>query len=88
MFVKENPNIKKTFRGQGYNGVGGMVGKVNGLSGIVLQSNKLVLYTHCHSQKSNLVVSSLARIIGFRNVMDVIKASHIFLIYLLKGKNI
>ena len=36
-------------RGQGYDGAGGMAGKVNGLSRIVLQSNKLALYTHCHS---------------------------------------
>ena len=36
-------------RGQGYDQAGGMAGKVNGLSGIGLQSNKLALYTHCHS---------------------------------------
>ena len=30
-------------RGQGYDGAGDMAGKVNGLSGIVLQSNKLAL---------------------------------------------
>ena len=65
-------------RGQGYDGAGGMAGKVNGLSGIVLQSNKLALYTHCHSHRLNLVVSSLTRIIGFRNVMDAIKAISYF----------
>ena len=32
-------------RGQGYDGAGGIAGKVNGLSGIVLQSNKLASYT-------------------------------------------
>ena len=64
--------------GQGYDGAGGMAGKVNGLSGIVLQSNKLALYTHCHSHTLNLVVSSLTRIIGFRNVMDAIKAISFF----------
>ena len=65
-------------RGQGYDGAGGMAGKVNGLSGIVLQSNKLALYTHCHSHRLNLVVSSFTRIIGFRNVMDAIKAISYF----------
>ena len=66
-------------RGQGYNGAGGMTGKVSGLSGIVLQNNNLALYTHCHSPRLNLAVNSLSRIIGFRNVMDAIKAiSHIF----------
>ena len=65
-------------RGQGYDGAGGMAGKVNGLSGIVLQSNKLALYTHCHSHWLNLVVSSLTRIIGFKNVMDAIKAISYF----------
>ena len=30
-------------RGQGYDGAGDMAGKVNGLSGIVLQSHKLAL---------------------------------------------
>ena len=65
-------------RGQGYDGAGGMAGKVNGLSGIVLQSNKLALYTHCYSHRLNLVVSSLTRIIGFRNVMDAIKAISYF----------
>ena len=30
-------------RGQGYDGAGDMAGKVNGLSGIALQSNKLAL---------------------------------------------
>ena len=48
------------------------------ISGIVLQSNKLALYTHCHSHRLNLVVSSLTRIIGFRNVMDAIKAISYF----------
>ena len=43
-------------RGQGYDGAGDMAGKVNGLSGIVLQSNKLALYRHCHSHRLNLVV--------------------------------
>ena len=66
-------------RGQGYDGVGGMAGKVNGLLGIVLQSNKMALYRHCHSHKLNLVVSSLTRIIGCRNVMDAIKAISYFL---------
>ena len=61
-------------RGQGYNGAGGMAGKVSGLSGIVLQNNNLALYTHYHSPRLNLVVNSLSRIIGFRNVMDAIKA--------------
>ena len=65
-------------RGQGYDGAGGMAGKVNGLSGIVLQSNKLALYTHCHSHSLNFVVSSLTRIIGFRNFMDAIKAISYF----------
>ena len=65
-------------RGQGYDGAGGMAGKVNGLSGIVLQSNKLALYTHCHSHRLILVVNSLAGIIGFRNVMDAIKAISCF----------
>ena len=65
-------------RGQGYDGAGGMAGKVIGLSGIVLQSNKLALHTHCHSHRLNLVVSSLTRIIGFRNVMDAIKAISYF----------
>ena len=61
-------------RGQGYDGIGSMAGKVNGLLGIVLQSNKLALYTHCHSHRLNLAVSSLTRIKGFRNVMHAIKA--------------
>ena len=65
-------------RGQGYDGAGGMAGKVNGLSRIVLQSNKLALYTHCHSHWINLVVSSLTRIIGFKNVTDAIKAISYF----------
>ena len=47
---------------------------MNGLVGVVLQSNKMTLYTHCHSHISNLGVSSLSRIIGFRNVKDAIKA--------------
>ena len=50
-------------RGQAYDRAGGIAGKVNGLSEIVLQSNKLGFYTHCHSQRLNLVVSSLTRII-------------------------
>ena len=65
-------------RGKGYDGAGGMAVKVNGLSGIALQSNKLALYTHSHSHRLNLVVSSLTRIIGFRNVMDAIKAISYF----------
>ena len=65
-------------RGQGYDGIGGMAGKVNGLLGIVLQSNKLALYTHCHSHRLNLAVSSLTRIKGFRNVMHAIKAISYF----------
>ena len=58
--------------GQGYDEAGGMAWKVNGLSVIVLQSNKLALYTHCHSRKLNIVVSFLTRIIGSRNVIDAI----------------
>ena len=65
-------------RGQGYDGTGGMAGKVNGLSGILLQSNKLALYMHCHSHRLNLVVSSLTRTIALRNVMDAIKAISYF----------
>ena len=66
-------------RGQGYDEAGGITRRVNGLSGIVLQSNKFALYTHCHSHRLNLVVSSFTRIIGFRNVMDAIKAiSYLF----------
>ena len=65
-------------RGQGYDEAEGMAGKVNGLSGIVLQSNKLALYRHCHSHRLNLVVSSLTRIIGCRNVMDAMKAISYF----------
>ena len=65
-------------RGQEHDGPGGTAGKVNGLSGIVLQSNKLTLHTHCCVHRSNLVVSSLTRIIGFRNVVDTIKAISYF----------
>ena len=65
-------------RGQGYDGAGGMTVKVNGLSGIVLQSNKFAFYTHCHSHSLNFAVSSLTRIIGFRNVMAAIKAISYF----------
>ena len=43
------------YRGQGYDGAGYMPGKVNGLSGIVWQSNKLALYTHCHSHRQILL---------------------------------
>ena len=69
-------------RGQGYDGAGYMPGKVNCLSGIVWQSNKLALYTHCHSHRLNLVVSFLTRIIGFRNVTDAVKAiSYFFNLY-------
>ena len=71
-------------RGQGYDGAGYMPGKVNGLSGIVWQSNKLALYTytHCHSHRLNVVVSFLTRIIGFRNVTDALKAiSYFFNLY-------
>ena len=64
-------------RSQGYDGVGGMAGKVNGLSAIVLQSNKFALHTHCHSYRLSLV-SSLTRLIGFRNVVDAIKAISYF----------
>ena len=63
---------------QGYDGARGMVGKVNSLSGIVLQSNKLALYMHCHSHRLNLVVSSRTRIVGFRNVLDAVKAISYF----------
>ena len=62
-------------KGQGYDGAGVMAEKVND---IVLQSNKLALYTHCHSHRLDLVVSSLIRIIGFRNVIDTIKAISYF----------
>ena len=62
-------------KGQGYDGAGGMAEKVND---IVMQSNKLALYTHCHSHRLDLVVSSLKRIIGFRNVIDAIKAISCF----------
>ena len=65
-------------RGQGYDKARSMAGKVNGLLGIVLKSNKLALYTHCHIDRLNLVVSSLTRIIRFRNVMDAIKAISYF----------
>ena len=58
--------------------MGGMTGKGNGLLGIVLQISKLTLYMHCHSHRLNLVVSSLTRIIGFRNVMDAVKAISYF----------
>ena len=51
-------------KGQGYDVAGGMAEKVNGVSEIVLQGNKLALYTHCHRHRLNLVVSSLTRIIG------------------------
>ena len=63
---------------QGYDGARGVVGNVNSLSGIVLQSNKLALYMHCHSHRLNLVVSSRTRIVGFRNVLDAIKAISYF----------
>ena len=62
-------------RSQVYDGAGG---KVNRLSGIVLQSNKLALYTLCHSHRLNLIVSFLTRIIGFRIAMDAIKAISYF----------
>ena len=67
-----------TCRGQLYDGAGGMAGKVNGLLEIVLQSNMLTLYTHCHSHRLNLVVTSLARIIGLRNNMNAIKVISYF----------
>ena len=67
-----------TCRGQLYDGAGGRVGKVNGPLGIVLQSNMLALYTHCHRHRLNLVVTSLARIIGFRNNMNAIKVISYF----------
>ena len=55
-----------------------MAGKVNTLLRILLQSNKLALYMHCHSHRLNLVVSSFTRIISFRNVTDAIKAISYF----------
>ena len=55
-----------------------MAGKVNALLRILLQSNKLALYMHCHSHRLNLVVSSFTRIIGFRNVTDAIKVISYF----------
>ena len=65
-------------RGQGYKEVRSVARKVNGLSRIALQSNKLALYTHCHSHRLSLVVSSLTRIMGFRNAMDAIKVISYF----------
>ena len=82
------------YRVREYDRAGSIAGKVNGLSRmrVVLESNKLSLYTHFHSHRLNLVVSSLTRIISFRNVMDDIKAiSYFFNLSpknLLKGKNI
>ena len=82
------------YRVREYDRAGSIAGKVNGLSRmrVVLESNKLALYTHFHSHRLNLAVSSLTRIISFRNVMDDIKAiSYFFNLSpknLLKGKNI
>ena len=33
----------------------------------------MALYKHCHSQRVNLLVSSLTKTIGFRNVVDTIQ---------------
>ena len=76
------------YRGQEHDGAGGTAGKVNGLLGINLQSNKLALHTHCCSHRSNLVVGSHTRIKGYRNVMDTIWILMDTSIYLLKGKTI
>ena len=53
-----------------------MAGKVTGLSGIVMQSNKLALYTHCHSHRS--CCKFFKRIISLRNDVDAIKAISYF----------
>lgn len=65
-------------RGQGYDGAGGMAGEINGLSGNVLRENPKAIYSHCQNHRLNLVIASLTKIIGFRNVMDAIKSISYF----------
>ena len=43
-------------RGQGYDGVGAVTGKNQGLSAHVLRVNPKALYTHCFCHRVNLVV--------------------------------
>ena len=33
----------------------------------------MALYKHCHSQRLNVLVSSVTKTIGFRNVVDIIQ---------------
>lgn len=50
-----------TLRGQGYDGVSVMAGKVTGVSAQSLQQQPKVLYFHCQDHNLNLVISSTCR---------------------------
>ena len=74
--------------GQGYDGAGAVSRHVNGFSALILRENSKALYTHCASHRLNLVIGTSCKISSVRNLMDVIRTSHIFLIFLLFEQNI
>ena len=66
-------------RGQGYDGASAVSSVVKGLSGRILSLNEKALYTHCHSHRLNLAVSSPCSVQCVRNVMlQIIEVSYFF----------
>ena len=63
----------QNYRGQGYDGAGALSDHVNGLSALILKENSKILYTHCASQRLNLVIATSCKTSSVRNLMDVIK---------------
>lgn len=66
-------------RGQGYDGASAVSSAVKGLSGRILSLNEKALYTHCHSHRLNLAVSSSCSVQCVRNVMlQIMEISYFF----------
>ena len=48
--------------GQGYDGAPAVSGHINGLSAHICKINNKAIYTHCHSQRLNLVIGTSCNI--------------------------
>ena len=65
--------------GQGYDRAAAVSGYNNGLSGHTCKYNSKEIYTHCHSQRLNLVIGAPCNIQCVRNVFNQVKeVSHFF----------
>ena len=62
----------ENIRGQGYDGSGSMMGRLNGAASIIKRQVPLAIPVHCNSHVLNLCIVSACSVVAIRNMMGIV----------------